>query len=354
MIITRPFTKALSCCVSACLVAVVVGCVSEGESLSIVGLPIDTTSPGSDSGVAAGVDGDASEEDLAGALNTGPTIAEAIELSDGGADGGAGSQNQNTEFDNAQAGSSLAEVRDNNGALVTSNPAAITEIVLVTGQSNALGLETAFDAVLDYPHPRSYAFTEDGWNIADLHQVWDLGWHPRNHPETDPTNNFGFHFARKVVERRPDRVVGFVLVTAPGEGIAHWDYESEFYLKIRNRVVDALNQLPSKASIDGVLWHQGETDWADTDLYSEKLDALISNLRSESWFDEERPFICGETVKSPVNNRLMALNNDGDQWTGCVESDGLQTLPDGFHFSAAGLRTLGARYATKYLQLTEQ
>lgn len=232
--------------------------------------------------------------------------------------------------------------------------AAITEVVLVTGQSNALGAETGFDASLDIPHTRAFAFTESGWQVADLNQVWDLGWHPRNNPETDPSNNFGFHFARTVALRRPDRVIGFILVTEPGAAISQWDYESELYMKIRSKVTTALNELPSKATIDGILWHQGETDWADNDYYTSKLNGLIQNFRGESWFGDSRPFICGETVASPVNNRLMALNTDNDAWTGCVSSDGLPTFLDGLHFSAEGLRIIGTRYATKYIQMTEQ
>ena len=233
-------------------------------------------------------------------------------------------------------------------------PEAITEVVLVTGQSNALGADTSYDESIDVPHPRAFAFTEDGWRVADLNQVWDLGWHPRNSPDTDPSNNFGFQFARKVAERRPNRVIGFILATAPGAGISHWDYESEHYLEIRNKVVAALNELPSNATIDGILWHQGETDWEDTDLYASKLDDVIHNFRGESWFGENRPFICGETVAAPVNNRLMALNTDGDDWTGCVSSEGTPTFLDGLHFSAEGLRIIGTRYATQYLQMTEQ
>lgn len=229
----------------------------------------------------------------------------------------------------------------------------ITEVVLVSGQSNALGADTTFDAGRDQPHERAFAYTSEGWQVADLHQVWDLNWHPRNDPATDPSNNFGFHFARKVAERRPQRVVGFILVTAPGEAIENWDYNSEFYLKIRNRVIAALNELPNKATIDGILWHQGESDWADSDYYSNKLSDLINNFRTESWFGEGRPFICGETVEAPVNRRLMQLNTDGDPRTACVESDGLSTILDRLHFSAEGLRILGTRYATKYIEMTE-
>ena len=50
----------------------------------------------------------------------------------------------------------------------------------------------------------------------------------------------------------------------------------------------------------------------------------------------------------------MSLNNDGDNYTGCVAAQGLGTILDELHFSAEGLRILGTRYATKYLQMTEQ
>ncbi len=233
-------------------------------------------------------------------------------------------------------------------------PADITDVILVTGQSNALGADTTFDAARDIPNNRAFAFTNNGWQVADLHQIWDLDWHPRNHPDTDPSNNFAFHFATKVAERRPQKVIGFILVTAPGQGISHWDYQSEFYWKISNKVTDALNQLPNKAAVDGILWHQGETDWTANDYYRNKLHNLINNFRSENWFSSDKPFICGETVEAPVNEILMALNNDADNHTGCVAADGLGTILDNLHFSAEGLRILGTRYATKYLQMTEQ
>jgi len=81
---------------------------------------------------------------------------------------------------------------------------------------------------------------------------------------------------------------------------------------------------------------------------------VINNFRSESWFGSDKPFICGETASAPLNRILTNLNHDGDQWTGCVESDGLGTAEDGVHFLAEGLRVLGTRYGNKYMQLIEQ
>lgn len=278
-----------------------------------------------------------------------------------GPDSGNASENNNTNVAiNGQPGQTPTTAVDGDvpgsEAASVAYPSDITDLILVTGQSNALGADTIFDAQRDVPNNRVFAYTNEGWQVADLHQIWDLNWHPRNEPDDDPSNNFGFHFAKKLAERRPQKVIGFILVTAPGKAIDHWDYESEFYLKTRNKVVAAINELPTKASIDGIMWHQGESDWYADERYKNKLSGLIANFRSESWFDADKPFICGETVAAPLNQILTALNTDGDPSTGCVSSEGLSTLTvgDPFHFSGEGLRILGTRYATKYLQMTEQ
>jgi hypothetical protein len=252
---------------------------------------------------------------------------------------------------------------------VVDMPSGITDLVLITGQSNALGAETDFDPVLDAPVDRFYAWTDEGWQRASLRQVWDLGWNPRTDPNGDPHNNFGLHFGKQLVAADSDRVVGIVLATAPGEGISHWDYGTYFYNQVSNKAVAALNELPHKSTFDGILWHQGETDWvingsSDPDLggvmvgseyYSDKLYALISNFRSENWFDNGKPFICGETAQAPINSRLMALNTDNDPWTACVSGEGLPTYdaPEYVHFTAEGLRALGQSYAEAYLNLVD-
>ncbi len=241
----------------------------------------------------------------------------------------------------------------------------ITDVVLITGQSNALGSQTAFDPELDAPVDRFFAYTDSGWQPASLRQVWDLGSHPLLGIGSDPHNNFGFHFGKTLVQQRSDRVVAIILVTAPGEGISHWDADSFFFRKIRNKTLLALNELPHKSSIDGILWHQGETDWSsdgsndpdleerpENDYYSHRLASLINNFRLESWFGPERPFICGETARSPINNRLNALNRNSDIWTACVPGAGLPTWDEEeVHFTADALRQIGANFAEVYLQM---
>ena len=232
---------------------------------------------------------------------------------------------------------------------------SITDVILVTGQSNALGSETIpfdpYDPELDSPVRRVYAHSSNGWGIAGLRQIWDHGWYPRTDIAGDPANNFAFHFGRRLVRLDADAVVGIIMVTAPGAGISFWDRDGDFYKEINRRVRSALAELPGNARVQGILWHQGETDFYSTNYYSDRLRNLIGNFRAEDWFAGDGVFVCGETLNSPVNERLSALNTDGDRRTGCVSADGLESIGDDIHFNAQSLRTLGARYAEEYQSL---
>lgn len=237
-------------------------------------------------------------------------------------------------------------------AAANPTPADITDLILVTGQSNALGADTSYDPSQDGPDNRTFAYTQNGWQVADLHQIWDQGWFPRGDPNTDPSNNLSLHFGKQVTASDSRRVVGFVLVTAPGQPISHWQPNGEFFNSIRSKVSRAISELPSKSRIDGLLWHQGESDGEDDPAYATALYELISAFRSESWYGYNRPFICGETATLPVNRQLNRLNSDNDPHTACIAAEGLSTRGDDAHFTAAALRTIGRRYADQYLKMT--
>lgn len=256
----------------------------------------------------------------------------------------------------------------------------ITDLILITGQSNVRASQTAYDASIDTPHPRVFAFTSAGaWEQADLHQAWDVNnWQPGNgslnDPDSSPYNNFALHLGRAIVEQDPERVVGFVLASAPGRGIAYWDPdkptelpgERNFYTIVMDKAEQALAAQTAKAKYDAVIWHQGETDWqfegtsdpmatpaekSEPLYYRRKLATLITNFRSTPLVDDNAIFICGETAQAPVNNRLMELNFDDDDNTACVPGSDLGTK-DGTHFNAEGLREIGARYGNRYVEMT--
>jgi len=298
----------------------------------------------------------------------------------GGGDGN-DCDTSNTPDCQASDGYSTNEVTVQSSSSSGYTVADVNHVVVVTGQSNVEASLTEFDEHLDHPNSRVFAYTDDGWQVADLHQVWDENAHPGNHSLTDPTkspnNNFVFHYAKTMAQNDPRAVPAFIVLAAPGQGIANWDYESPFYLKMRSKITGALAQLPNKNTIDVMLWHQGESDaqyegtsdpnaTGFTDInsyeyinyYSIKLTNVIDNFRSERWAARNLPFICGETrVSLRVNRRLLELNDDDDPNTACVYTTDLPyrlTDPSGAHFSAAGLRALGQRYLQAYLEMVNQ
>lgn len=285
------------------------------------------------------------------------------------------------------------------------SPSDITDLILATGQSNLTGADTKVSASLDRfgkviefhapdkPHPRVYAWTVDsynnnngtGWKIADLTQSW----HDSN-PGVGgiARNNFVFHFAKKVASHNGCRIVGFIMVSEGGRGISHWDNNSPGWNEVTRHVNDAMSAI-GRTSIDGILWHQGESDWiadgtcytdsgchnTQQDYYPQKLysriadsttpnligrNSLLDRLRRQSWFGNGKPFIAAETVRAPVNVHLNKLNTDNDIWTATVRGDAASGLgiraddPHKNHYNAEGLREIGARYATAYLNMQER
>lgn len=254
-------------------------------------------------------------------------------------------------------------------------PSDITDLILVTGQSNTLGAGTSVDYQLDGPHPRVFAYTANGWQVAELYQSWDHGSAPgngdRNASSDRISNNFALHFGKRLAELNANAVIGFVLVSEPGKGIENWDPGKNGMKRIQSKVPAAINELPHKSSIDGILWHQGETDWlyegtankdvpqpAPKDYYPVKLAQLINNLRLENWYGKESPFICGETIVAVngVNVHLNALNSDNDPQTQCVAGAGLpaREVTGRTHFNARGLRIIGQRYAEAYFAMSRR
>ncbi len=303
-----------------------------------------------------------------------------------------------------QGGGPLPEVFESDPDCIGQYTAnQMTDLILVTGQSNVIGPDTEVSAIVnrfgqvlqfsspDQPHPRVFAWTVDpnrnnagqGWKVARLTQSW----HDSN-PGVGgiARNNFAFHFAKQVAKRSSGcRVIGIVMVSEGGKGIAHWDDGASGWNQVERHLNEAMSAI-GKQSVDGVLWHQGESDWiidgtcypgdlcvnGQPDYYAQKLysriadpainnpigsEALIDRLQRQNWFASNRPFIAAETLQAPVNVHLNKLNTDDNPWTATVRADlasGLETnILDPFnnHYSAEGLRQLGRRYAREYMKM---
>lgn len=159
------------------------------------------------------------------------------------------------------------DVRSQSGC-AANHPRDITDLILVTGQSNVTGAETKVSGTLgqwgrviefsepDNPHPRVFAWTVDprngnagtGWKVATLTQSWH---------DSSPgvggiaRNSFAFHFAKEVVRQDDCRVVGLIVVSEGGKGISHWDTNAPGWNEVVIQVNEALSAL-GRTSIDGI------------------------------------------------------------------------------------------------------
>lgn len=237
---------------------------------------------------------------------------------------------------------------------VTGLLSGVTDVVLMMGQSNALGEDTAVDPDgLDSVNNNIIAWTQfDGWQVADLcTQIWQKGWFPwrggvcSNHP--------AFQIAKGIVAADPSRKVAIIPTGVAGKPISWWDRGALAYELAEEHTREALAALPGKNQVDLVAWSQGEANDGVEDEWYNKLTDMISRLRSESWFNsQETVFIAQETKDSSVNDTLPRFDSDGDDLTNWVRASDLSTK-DGVHWSASALRTLGNRYAAKFLSVAD-
>jgi hypothetical protein len=115
--------------------------------------------------------------------------------------------------------------------------------------------------------------------------------------------------------------------------------------------------------LKAILWHQGESDSnaEAAPLYEQRLRALIERFRSELG-DPTLPFLIGQLGRfdgkpwdaphiavDSVHRALAAQMPN----VAFVSSEGLKDKGDNTHFTAAGARELGRRYAEAYLRLLQ-
>ena len=186
-----------------------------------------------------------------------------------------------------------------------------------------------------------------------------------------PTDYFG----RTMVEHLPENVkVGVIVVAVGGCKIELFDKENyASYVKTApgwmkgmikeydgnpyGRLVEMAKLAQKDGVIKGILLHQGESNPNDS-LWTRKVKGVYDNLMKDLNLDPKNiPLLAGETVNADqggvcagMNNIIATLpqtlpNSYVISSAGCVDG------PDNLHFSAAGYRKLGARYAAKMLSL---
>jgi len=126
------------------------------------------------------------------------------------------------------------------------------------------------------------------------------------------------------------------------------------------RLITLARKAQQEGVIKGILLHQGETNTGDEQwpYYVEKIYSdLLTDLNLNA---SQVPLLAGETVHkeqggvcarmNPIINRLPELIPTAY----VISSQGCAALPDSLHFSSAGCRELGQRYAAQILTIQEQ
>ena len=213
-------------------------------------------------------------------------------------------------------------------------------IFLLIGQSNMAGRAPLEDGDKT---PVKGVFLLDGEG------KWIVATNPLNRFATDRKAlsmqriGPGFGFARHLAGKLEDEKVGLVVNARGGSSINLWKPGQDLY----DHMLARLKETGIK-KVDGVIWHQGESDAQDPE-YLEKLVALVSNLRRDVG-RPRMPFIAGEVFMDvPVNERMRGLPAHCKN-TAVVSARDLKVF-DGVHFDRQSQLVLGRRYAEALLEI---
>jgi len=202
-------------------------------------------------------------------------------------------------------------------------------------------------------------------------------WYPAVPPLCRCKTNLGptDYFGRTMVAKLPENVkVGAIVVAIGGCKIELFDKENyasyvetapgwmkgmvkEYDGNPYGRLVEMAKLAQKDGVIKGILMHQGESNANDT-LWTRKVKAVYDNLMKDLNLDPIKvPLLAGETVNADQQgvcagmNILIATLPQTLPNSYVISSAGCADGPDNLHFSAAGYRELGKRYAEKMLSL---
>jgi hypothetical protein len=183
------------------------------------------------------------------------------------------------------------------------------------------------------------------------------------------------YFGRTMVARLPQRIrVGVINVAVAGCRIELFDRETyqayaatapawmatiiaEYGGNPYQRLVDMARLATRKGVIKGILLHQGESNTNDT-AWPDKVAKIYRNLLSDLDLDAANvPLLAGETVHADQQGATASVNEIIAELpkslppAHVVSSSGCEARRDRLHFTPAGYRELGRRYAEVMLAL---
>lgn len=202
-------------------------------------------------------------------------------------------------------------------------------------------------------------------------------WYPAIPPLCRCRTNLGpaDYFGRTMGEHLPGNVkVGVIVVAVGGCKIELFEKENyQTYVETApgwmkgmikeydgnpyGRLVEIAKLAQKDGVIKGILLHQGESNPNDS-LWTRKVKGVYDNLIADLKLNPKNiPLLAGETVNADQGGICAGMNSIITTLpqtlpnSYVISSAGCADGPDNLHFSAAGYRELGKRYAEKMLQL---
>ncbi|MBN1951647.1 MAG: hypothetical protein JW801_10615 [Bacteroidales bacterium] len=203
-------------------------------------------------------------------------------------------------------------------------------------------------------------------------------WYPAIAPTSRCWNGLSpaDYFGRTMVANLPDSIrVGIVNVSVGGCKIelydkdGYQDYVSsvteDWLINIINEydgnpyqyLVDLAKQAQQDGVIKGILLHQGESNTNDADWPAKVRDVYDSLMVDLNLDPAEIPLLAGEVVHADQQgvcasmNSIIAALPDTLPNSYVISSSGCAAASDNLHFSSAGYRELGRRYAVQMLSI---
>jgi hypothetical protein len=183
------------------------------------------------------------------------------------------------------------------------------------------------------------------------------------------------YFGRTMVTRTPERVtIGVVNVSVAGCKIELFNkdtYEAyaatapawmtgiikEYGGNPYQHLVDMARVAQKRGIVKGILLHQGESNTNDREWPNKVAKIYGDVIRDLGLKAEAVPLLAGETVHADQQGATASVNTIIAELpkvlpnSYVISSKGCECRPDHLHFTPAGYRELGKRYADKMLEL---
>ncbi|MEQ8338650.1 MAG: sialate O-acetylesterase [Cyclobacteriaceae bacterium] len=146
--------------------------------------------------------------------------------------------------------------------------------------------------------------------------------------------------------------VGLVVNARGGSKIMEWQKGTLYY----NEAIIRALQAQKHGTITGIIWHQGEGDRNQSELYQDRFDQMISDMRKDLGIPN-LPVVVGEVGNwrgnsGPINEVIRNLERNVP-YVKAISAEGLNHLGDSTHFDSDAQRKLGKAYAEALIELQE-